>query len=126
MVNKLTLEFLEETLEVDDLLIRVAISPLANGLLLLISDREHRFGTIAVGVPSPFSEVSPVATSCLVGTRFQSEVRAIADIAAQKVEGIVVVNLFLSPEKAPKISAVLTAVRQSLLKFEAKQRENPL
>ncbi|MFX0170161.1 MAG: hypothetical protein ACFE89_12535 [Candidatus Hodarchaeota archaeon] len=122
----MTLEFLEETLEVDDLLIRVAISPLANGLLLLISDREHRFGTIAVGVPSPFSEVSPVATSCLVGTRFQSEVRAIADIAAQKVEGIVVVNLFLSPEKAPKISAVLTAVRQSLLKFEAKQRENPL
>ena len=126
MVGKLTLKFQEATVEVDSLQINLAVSALANGLLLLVSDREHRFGTIAVGGPSPFSEVSPVSTSCLVGTRFQAEVRAIADVAAQKSGGVVVVNLFLSPEQAPKISAVLMAVRQFLVKLDFKQDENPV
>ena len=123
MVDQLTLGFTEESLEVGDFRINVAMSPLMNGLLLLVSDGEHRFGTIAVGVPSPFSEASPVATSCLVGTRFQAEVRAIADVAAQKVGGIVLVNLFLSPEQAPKISTVLMAVRQLLMQLNTKEHD---
>jgi hypothetical protein len=110
-------------MEAGDFRINVAMSPLANGLLLLVSDGEHRFGTIAVGVPSPFSEASPVATSCLVGTRFQAEVRAVADVAAQKVGGIVLVNLFLSPEKAPQISTVLMTVRKLLTKLEAREQK---
>ena len=114
----LNVEFTEESVKVDDFQINMAIGWLANGLLLLVSDGEHQFGTIAVGVPSPFSEASPVATSCLVGTRFQAEVRAIADVAAQKMGGIVLVNLFLSPERSPEISTVLMAVRQLLTKLE--------
>ncbi len=115
----MTLEFVEESVDVGDLRIAVAISSLANGSLLLVSDGEHRFGTIAVGVPSPFSEVSPVATSCMVGTRFQAEARAIADIAAQKLGGIVVVNLFLSREHETEVGAVLSAVRSVLLEMTA-------
>ena len=110
-------------MEVGDFRINVAIGQLANGLLLLVSDGEQRFGTIAVGVPSPFSEASPVATSCLVGTRFQAEVRAIADVAAQKMGGIVVVNLFLSPERSLQIATVLMAVRKLLTKLEKGSQE---
>ncbi len=117
----MSLEFVEESVEVGDLRIGVAISGLANGSLLLVSDGEHRFGTIAVGVPSAFSEVSPVATSCVVGTRFQAEARAIADIAAQRLGGIVVVNLFLSRENESEVGAVLSAVRSVLLKMESLQ-----
>jgi hypothetical protein len=120
----LTVEFVEESIEVDDFRINVASGQLANGLLLLVSDREHRFGTIAVGVPSPFSDASPVATSCLVGTRFQAEVRAIADVAAQKMGSIVLVNLFLSPEQSPQISTVLIAVRKLLTKLEKERQES--
>ena len=117
MVGKLTLEFVEKSIEVGELQINVAISGLANGSLLLVSDGEHRFGTIAVGVPSPFSEVSPVATSCVVGTRFQAEARAVADIAAQRLGGIVVVNLFLSRENESEVGAVLSAVRSVLIEI---------
>ncbi len=116
MVSKLTLEFVEESIKVGNLQISFAISNLANGSLILVSDGEQRFGTIAVGVPSPFSEVSPVATSCVVGTRFQAETRAVADIAAQRLGGIVVVNLFLSRENEGELGAVLSAVRSVLLK----------
>jgi len=116
-VVKLTLEFVEESVEVGELQIGVAVSRLANGSLLLVSDGDHRFGTIAVGVPSPFSEVSPVATSCVVGTRFQAEARAIADIAAQRLGGIVVVNLFLSREHEGAVGAVLSAVRSVMLEM---------
>ena len=121
MVGKLSLEFVEESVEVENLRIAVAISNLANGSLVLVSDGNHRFGTIAVGVPSPFSETSPVATSCVVGTRFQAETRAIADIAAQRLGGIVVVNLFLSRENEGEIGAVLSAVRSVMLEMELKE-----
>jgi hypothetical protein len=114
----LTIEFVEEFVEVGELRIAVAIGGLANGSLVLVSDGEHRFGTIAVGVPSPFSEVSPVATSCVVGTQFQAEARAIADIAAQRLGGIVMVNVFLSREHEGEVGAVLSAVRSVLLESE--------
>ena len=113
--------FVEESVEVDDLLISVAVSRLANGTLMLVSDGEHRFGTIAVGVPTPFGELSPTATSCMVGTRFQAEVRAIADVAALKLGGIVVVNFFLSQENADKVASVLSVVRQVVLKLDSKE-----
>jgi hypothetical protein len=123
VVIELELEFVEESVQVGELRIAVAVSQLANGSLILVSDGEYRFGTIAVGVPSPFSEVSPVATSCIVGTRFQAETRAIADIAAQQLGGIVVVNLFLSREHEGEVGAVLSAVRSVVLKMEAANGE---
>ena len=124
MLGKLTIEFVEESVEVGELRIAVAIGNLENGSLVLVSDGVQRFGTIAVGVPSPFSEVSPVATSCVVGTRFQAEARAIADIAAQKLGGIVVVNLFLSREHEGEVGAVLSAVRLVLMEMESRRSDS--
>lgn len=124
MLGKLTIEFVEESVEVGELRIAVAIGNLENGSLVLVSDGGQRFGTIAVGVPSPFSEVSPVATSCVVGTRFQAEARAIADIAAQKLGGIVVVNLFLSREHEGEVGAVLSAVRLVLMEMESRRSDS--
>jgi hypothetical protein len=120
------LEFMEEVLKLGELQIKVAVSRLVNGTLMLLSDQDHRFGTIAVGVPTPFGELSPTATSVMVGTRFQSEVRAIADIAAQKLGGIVVVNLFLSKEHEAEISGILAAVRQIILKLELEDEKGPV
>lgn len=120
----MTIEFVEESVEVGELRIAVAIGNLENGSLVLVSDGVQRFGTIAVGVPSPFSEVSPVATSCVVGTRFQAEARAIADIAAQKLGGIVVVNLFLSREHEGEVGAVLSAVRLVLMEMESRRSDS--
>ncbi|MFX1490839.1 MAG: hypothetical protein ACFFBU_01100 [Promethearchaeota archaeon] len=117
----MTLEFVEESVEVDDLRISIAVSRLANGTLMLVTDREHRFGTIAIGVPTPFGELSPTATSCMVGTRFQAEVRAIADVAAQKLGGIVVVNFFLSQKNASKVASVLSVVRQVVLNLDSEE-----
>lgn len=117
----MTLEFVEESVEVDDLRISIAVSRLANGTLMLVTDGEHRFGTIAIGVPTPFGELSPTATSCMVGTRFQAEVRAIADVAAQKLGGIVVVNFFLSQKNASKVASVLSVVRQVVLKLDSEE-----
>jgi hypothetical protein len=62
----------------------------------------------------------------MIGTRFQAEVRAIADIAAQKLGGIVVVNLFLSKEHEAEISAILAAVRQIVLKLEQEDEKGPV
>lgn len=117
----MTPEFVEESVEVDDLRISIAVSRLANGTLMLVTDGEHRFGTIAIGVPTPFGELSPTATSCMVGTRFQAEVRAIADVAAQKLSGIVVVNFFLSQKNASKVASVLSVVRQVVLKLDSEE-----
>lgn len=117
------LEFMEEHVDMGKFQIQVAVSRLANGTLMLFSDGEHKFGTIAVGVSTPFGELSPTATSVMIGTRFQAEVRAIADIAAQRLGGIVVVNLFLSKEHEAKISGILAAVRQIILKLEQEDKK---
>ena len=110
------LEFLEETVAVGRVQVSVALCRLDNGWLLLVSDGAHRIGSVGVGVPTPFGELGPVATACVVGARFDSAVRAIADIAAQKLGGLVIVNLFLSRENEANVSVALTAVRQILLK----------
>lgn len=112
------LEFFEETVTVGKARVSVAICPLDNGWLLLVSDGAHRIGSVGVGVPTPFGELGSVATACVVGSRFESAVRAVADIAAQKLGGLVIVNLFLSRENEANISAALTAVRQILLKVK--------
>lgn len=120
------LEFMEELVDMGEFQIRVAVSRLANGTLMLFSDGEYKFGTVAVGVPTPFGELSPTATSVMIGTRFQAEVRAIADIAAQKLGGIVVVNLHLSKEHETEISGILAAVRQIILKLEQEGEKGPV
>lgn len=120
------LEFMEELVDMGEFQIRVAVSRLANGTLMLFSDGEYKFGTVAVGVPTPFGELSPTATSVMIGTRFQAEVRAIADIAAQKLGGIVVVNLYLSKEHETEISGILAAVRQIILKLEQEAEKGPV
>jgi hypothetical protein len=114
--------FEEKVVELDQFRITVALSRLENGVLIFVSDSSHRIGTIGVGVPTPFGEISPTATSVLVGTRFQSAVRAIADIAAQHFEGIAVVNLFMSKEQEELISAVLQVVRRVILETEKPSR----
>ncbi|MFX1474575.1 MAG: proteasome assembly chaperone 4 family protein [Promethearchaeota archaeon] len=110
------LEFVEEKVQVGRANIAVATCKLDNGFLILVSDGEYRFGTVAVGVPTPFGEISPTATSCLVGTRFQAAVRAMADIAALKLGGIVFVSLFLSKEGEAYVGSVLEAVRRLIVK----------
>ena len=110
------LEFDEEKVQVGRANISVATCQLDNGYLILVSDGEYRFGTVAVGVPTPFGEISPTATSCLVGTRFQAAVRAIADIAALKLGGIVFVSLFLSREGEAYVESVLETVRRLIVK----------
>jgi hypothetical protein len=116
------LEFEEEKVQVGRASISVATCQLDNGFLILVSDGEYRFGTVAVGVPTPFGEISPTATSCLVGTRFQAAVRAMADIAALKLGGIVFVSLFLSREGEAYVESVLEVVRRLIVKRgEAKE-----
>lgn len=112
------LEFVEEVVSVGRVQVAVAVCRLANGALIFVSDGDHRVGTIGVGVPTPFGDLSRTATSCLVGTRFQAAVRAIAEIAADKLGGIVVVNLFLSRENEAFVSSLLAAIRQVILKFD--------
>ena len=115
------LEFLEETATVGKVRVSVALCPLENGWLLLVSDGAHRIGSVGVGVPTPFGDVGPVATACVVGTRFESAVRAIADIAAQKLGGLIIVNLFFSRENEANIGVALTAVRQILLRVRREE-----
>lgn len=112
-----SLKFVEEKVKVGKSSISVAACKLDNGILLLVSDGEYRFGTVAVGVPTPFGEVSPTATSVMFGTRFQSAVRAMADIAAQRLRGIIFVSLFLSKEGEAHISSVLEAVRRLIVQW---------
>ncbi|MFX1563548.1 MAG: hypothetical protein ACFFDP_09620 [Promethearchaeota archaeon] len=111
------LEFVEEMVSVGGIHVAVAVCKLANGSLIFVSDGDHRVGTIGFGVPTPFGDLSQTATSCLVGTRFQAAVRAIAEIAADKLGGIAVVNLFLSRDNEAFLSSVLAAVRQVILKI---------
>jgi hypothetical protein len=116
------LEFLEETATVGKIRVSVALCPLENGWLLLASDGAQRIGSVGVGVPTPFGEVGPVATACVAGTRFESAVRAIADIAAQNLGGLVIVNVFFSRENEANLGAALAAVRQILLKVKPEKR----
>ena len=90
------------------------ITELENGILLLITDKGPRIGTIAMGIPNPAVKGRAIASSIPIvfGIRNELFSRAIAERTAHICQKIVIASVFLSNE-TPELA-------QRSLKFAVK------
>ena len=78
----------------------VYITELENGILLLITDKGPRIGTIAMGIPNPAvkSRADTSSVPIVFGIRNELFSRAIAERTAHISQKIVIASVFLSSE----------------------------
>lgn len=78
----------------------VYITELENGILLLITDKGPRIGTIAIGIPNPAvkSRAHTSSIPIVFGIRNELFSRAIAERTAHICQKIVIASVFLSIE----------------------------
>ncbi len=104
------------------------ITELENGILLLITDKGPRIGTIAVGVPNPAvkSRTNTSSIPIVFGIRNELFSRAIAERTAHICQKIVIASVFLSnetPELAQRsLKFAVESIREYLSKNESKTK----
>ena len=118
------LEWVSWREETEDKSLTLHISELENGLLLIISDKGPRIGTIAVGTPgiSMKKQASTSSVPIVFGIRNELFSRAIAERVAHISKKIVIASVFLSdttPELAQRaLKFAVDSIQEYLSKKE--------
>ncbi len=103
----------------------IFISELENGIILVVSDRGPRLGTIALGVPTllPHDRINISSMPIVFGIRNDLLTRAIAERVASLCKKIVIVSTHLLNETMELAQRALKFAEASMYEFLAKDRE---
>ncbi|MGE5556579.1 MAG: hypothetical protein ACM3UY_10060 [Methanocella sp.] len=74
-----------------------------NSIMIMLSEREDRLGTMAIAVPKPRDMVGAVTSSVLVGDKHVISARMFAEYVASKKGKIAMVSVYL--DKVSEIQA---------------------
>jgi hypothetical protein len=66
-----------------------------NSVLILLSEREDKLGTLAIAVPKPKDLLAPPSSSILIGDKNAISARMFAEYLAAKKEKIALVSIYL-------------------------------
>lgn len=101
------------------------ITELENGLIILITDKGPRIGTIAMGIPNPAvkSRTDTSSIPIVFGIRNELFSRAIAERTAHICQKIVIASVFLSSETPELAQRALKFAVESIRSYLS-QKEN--
>ncbi len=99
------------------------LTELENGIILIISDRGVRIGTIAMGIPNSSikSRINTSSIPIVFGVRNELFSRAIAERIAHICQKIVIANVFLSDESPELARRSLKFAEQSIHEYFSKK-----
>ncbi len=111
----------EEKIEKEDVSIYAFVVEISNALIVLLTDREYRTGTIAIAVPIRVSDRGPVSSSTLTvfGTKYEFLTRALAERVAHNSQKMTFLSLNFSGNKenlAPVAFEVINKILQKISK----------
>ncbi|NVM55075.1 MAG: hypothetical protein HWN66_15325 [Candidatus Helarchaeota archaeon] len=101
------------------------ITELENGMLLIISDKGPRIGTIAMGIPNPSikSRINTSSIPIVFGIRNELFSRAIAERVAHICQKLVIASIFLSNESPELAQRSLRFAEKSIREYVSKKRQ---
>lgn len=89
-----------------------------NSCLIMLSEREDKFGTLAVAVPKPKDMLGPVASSVLLGDKNMILARMFAEYVAAKKEKIALVSIYLETASEVQAQSVLKRLMEKTIHSE--------
>jgi len=93
-----------------------------NSVLILLSEREDKLGTLAIAVPRPKDMLGPVSSSVLLGDRNAVSARMFAEYVAARKEKIALVSVYLETMNEAEAQSVFKRLIEKVSNIEP-QRE---
>jgi hypothetical protein len=94
-----------------------------NSILVLLSEREDKLGTMAIAVPKPKDLLGTATSSILSGDRFAITARLFAEHIAARKDKIAVVSVYLEQLTEMQAQAYFMKLLDKVMKTETKAKE---
>ena len=101
----------------------IYITEIENGVFLILSDKEARLGTIAIGLPSPQGKtrVSTSSMPIVFGIRNDLLTRAVAERIAHHSQKIVIASTYLSQQSPDLAQRCLRFAEEAIREFKSRE-----
>jgi hypothetical protein len=96
-----------------------------NSVLILLSEKEDRMGTMAIAVPKPADLLGTVTSSVLLGDRNVITARMFAEHVAAKKGKIAMVSVYLESITELEAQKFFMRLLEKVMQAEAKKEQTP-
>jgi len=110
----------EELLEKDNRFLAVYVEA-KNSVMIMLSEREDKLGTLAIAVPKPRELVGSATSSVLLGDKNVISARMFAEYVAAKKGKIAMVSVYLEKVGEMQAQAFFMHLIDKLIKTEQKE-----
>ena len=94
-----------------------------NSIMIMLSEKEDKLGTLAIAVPKPKDLLGSVTSSVLLGDKNVISSRMFAEYVASKKGKIAMVSVYLETVTEVQAQSFFMHLVEKLLKSESSQRE---
>ena len=90
-----------------------------NSCLILLSEKEDKFGTLAIAVPAPKDVLGPPTSSILLGDRNAVTARMFAEFVSARKRKIALVSVYLETFSEMQVQSVFRRLIEKIVNVEA-------
>ncbi len=94
-----------------------------NSIMIMLSEKEDKLGTMAIAVPKPKDLLGSVTSSVLLGDKNMISARMFAEFVASKKGKIAMVSVYLETVSEVQAQSFFMHLVEKLLKSESSQKE---
>ncbi len=94
-----------------------------NSIMIMLSEKEDKLGTLAIAVPKPKDLIGSVTSSVLLGDKNVISARMFAEYVASKKGKIAMVSVYLETVSEVQAQSFFMHLVEKLLKSESSQKE---
>ena len=94
-----------------------------NSIMIMLSEKEDKLGTMAIAVPKPKDILGSVTSSVLLGDKNMISARMFAEYVASKKGKIAMVSVYLETVSEMQAQSFFMHLVEKLLKSESSQKE---
>jgi len=94
-----------------------------NSIMIMLSEKEDKLGTLAIAVPKPKDLLGAVTSSVLLGDKNVISSRMLAEYVASKKGKIAIVSVYLETVTEVQAQSFFMHLVEKLLKSESSKKE---
>ena len=97
-----------------------------NSVMIMLSEREDKLGTLAIAVPKPKDLMGSVTSSVLLGDKNMISARMFAELVAAKKGKIAMVSIYLEKMGEMQAQSFFMRLIDKVLKSEGQKEPEPI
>lgn len=118
-------EWYSQSEEGTEIPLKLFLTELDNGILLVISDKGPKIGTIAIGIPDPSikGRINTSSIPIVFGFRNELFTRALAERIAHRTQKIIIASVFLSVESMELAQRAIKFTEETIQQYLDSKKE---